>query len=507
MMPTSIHPKEEQGKTHPSHGSDRHEMPHLRTLRRLGAGIVVLSLLYILLDRINWLFSARNGSITRGPLPEDNHDPNWNLFYHLGGNGPWIPHRSPLGSITDPLPSHCVVDQVHMMSRHAERYPTRSVGIRHLTLIDRLDRANHKLKGSLAFVKDWRYFTHPNDPTFDDLTTSGPYAGTEQAKRTGKKLRELYGHLVHADRRTRFWSCETPRDVETAKWFAKGFWGEDWKESKLAEMEVVSEESDRGADTLTPGDTCLKYIEDTEEGHDMGYGKLAAWQNTFTRSIAERLQHDAGGVWLGPVEIYSMMEMCGFEILARGSSPWCDVFTQDEWRAFEYGRDLLHFYRAGPGNKFSKVMGSLYLDATAEILKNESSKDVYFSFVHDGDIVPLLSTLKLLDEKGNQELPVNRLKADRNWKTSDFAPMSGRVIFERVVCGTEADSAARRYVRLSANDGVVALSGLKASGEVRHAYTLDDFQQFVAEEASYGDYNEVCGLPEDAPSKISFLHQ
>ena len=39
----------------------------------------------------------------------------WNLFYHLGGNGPWIPKVSGVveGGI-DP-PEGCTVDQIHMV--------------------------------------------------------------------------------------------------------------------------------------------------------------------------------------------------------------------------------------------------------------------------------------------------------------------------------------------------------------------------------------------------------
>jgi hypothetical protein len=41
----------------------------------------------------------------------------WHLFYHLGGNGPWIPRISGIGYSNTSLPMHCSVDQVHMVSR------------------------------------------------------------------------------------------------------------------------------------------------------------------------------------------------------------------------------------------------------------------------------------------------------------------------------------------------------------------------------------------------------
>lgn len=74
------------------------------------------------------------------------------LFYHLGGNGPWIPKiNGTVGEGIEP-PAGCQVTQVHMagsratsdsehktdgfrsqLSRHAERYPTIAAGESALT--------------------------------------------------------------------------------------------------------------------------------------------------------------------------------------------------------------------------------------------------------------------------------------------------------------------------------------------------------------------------------------
>ncbi|KPI36909.1 3-phytase B [Cyphellophora attinorum] len=457
-------------------------------LRRLATAVLILSFGYILVDRV-WLLlvsfqpSTINNGVHTGTTSSSGK---WDLFYHLGGNGPWIPHHSGLGTIDDPLPSHCTVDQVHMISRHGERYPTRNAGNRHLQLLARL-------KGHTR-----------------------PYAGTAQAERTGNKFRALYGHLIRPNSNghhspTRFWTCSSPRDIETAQHFANGFFGPTWATENLAHLEIIPEVASRGADTLTPGDTCLNYIADKVNGHDKGYAKLAAWQKVFTAPIARRLAGDVDGMELSPLDVYSMMELCGFETLVRGSSPWCDVFTREEWEDFEYGRDLLHFYRAGPGNEFSKVMGWLWLNATAELLSNKEDENAYFSFVHDGDIVPLLSALQILNEEGEQELPTDHVKRDRAWVTSDVVPMSGRMIFERIACSPADGGEKRRYVRMSINDGVVRLPGVPEvflRGEAPNAVLLPFFTGFVAEKGEeYGDYKEVCGLDEDAPGKISFLHQ
>lgn len=39
----------------------------------------------------------------------------WDLFYHLGGNGPWIPMVDGVNYSGTVLPKGCSVDQVHMV--------------------------------------------------------------------------------------------------------------------------------------------------------------------------------------------------------------------------------------------------------------------------------------------------------------------------------------------------------------------------------------------------------
>ena len=291
-------------------------------------------------------------------------------------------------------------------------------------------------------------------------------------------------------------------------WFADGFWGTHWAEDGSAELQVIPEDPDRGGDTLTPGDTCLRYRTDAY-GHDFGYHQLAIWQKTFAPNIAKRLAHDAEGAVLTPLDVYSMMEMCGFEVLARGYSSWCNVFSHAEWLEFEYARDVLHFYRAGPGNEFAPTMGWLYLNATAELLVNNSARDVYFSFVHDGDIVPVLAALQIIDEKNiQQDLPLDKVKQDRIWRTSDVVPMGGRLIIERIACGEKDHGETRRYVRILINDGLMKMAGIPASDEVKYAVEVDDFWDFVDSRLEYyGDFKDVCGLRASAPDRITFLHQ
>lgn len=360
-------------------------------------------------------------------------------------------------------------------------------------------------------MNNWTYFAGPDEDGFDSLTSTGPYAGTLQARSTGQLLRKRYDQLVDTTKTINFWSCSSARDIETAKCFANGFFGDHWEQDKLARLIVVSEEMERGGDTLTPGNTCLKYREDKSYGHDWGYHKMGDWQVHFAKQIAGRLRDDVGGLDLTPIEIYGMMEFCGFEILVRGSSPWCDVFTQQEWLEYEYARDILHYYRAGPVNQYAGSMGQLWVDATRNVLANESARGVYFSFVHDVDMILLVSAMGILDEQSaTQDLPTDHIKHDREWRTSDVVPMSGRFIFEKVICNEDlrVGRSKRTYVRLFINDGMFDLEEVVGGSGLAGGASLNDFEQWVsARGAIFGDFGETCGLGKDSPTHITFLHQ
>lgn len=392
-----------------------------------------------------------------------------------------------------------------------------------LELYHRIQHSQYPLNGSLAFANEWNFLTHDPSAHFESLVSTGPYAGTLEAFGTGVKLRTRYRELL--DRalergRVNFWASGSSRVEETARYFGAGFFGLDT--GKYVNLVIIPETSDLGADTLTPGDTCLDYADNVNEhGHDYGARQLALFRSSYLPAIVQRFSQDNPELPFTSDEVYAMQELCGFETIAKGLSHWCDAFSHKEWESFEYARDLLHYYRAGPGNPYGATMGWLWLNATANLLRSGSEAgELFFSFVHDGDIVPMLAALDLFPQE--PELPTSHVLQNRTWRTSDVVPMGGRVIFERLSCSApqrcwdnapfypnhiyceeERDDV---YVRVNVNDGIVALPG--CSDGPGRSCELGRFMERVKRRGEeLGDFRKVCGLPEDAPNSITFLHQ
>ncbi|KAF2465895.1 phosphoglycerate mutase-like protein [Lindgomyces ingoldianus] len=428
------------------------------------------------------------------------HD--WNILYHLGGNGPWVEKVDNVVEGGIAVPDGCAVDQVHMMSRHAERYPTFRVGRRMIKLLDRMKQSRIRFQGDLAFVNHWELFWS-DDSQMEQLTSTGPFSGTLGSFTTGVRLRTRYHNLLanpkSLERKTRFWASDSERVIDTARYFGAGFFGLDWE--RAAHLEIIPERSDLGGNTLTPGDTCLKYIEDTEEGHDKGPKTMQNYRATYMPAIRERLLKQNPGMEFTDDEIYAMQEMCGFETTVRGSSHWCDVFTQNEFLNFEYARDILHYYRAGPGTKYGAVMGWLWLNATTNLmLEGPSAGPLFFSFVHDGDIAPMITALDIIND--DEHLPITHIPSSRKWRKSQVSPMGGRIIFELLSCGTQQN----HFVRININDGITTIP--ECDGGPGSSCPLAEFRDRVKRKGEeVGHFREKCGLDDEAPERITFLHQ
>ncbi|KAF2847723.1 phosphoglycerate mutase-like protein [Plenodomus tracheiphilus IPT5] len=433
----------------------------------------------------------------------------WNILYHLGGNGPWIEKITDVVEGGVAVPEDCVVEQVHMISRHAERYPTRKHGQVQKTVINRMKMSGKTFEGSLAFLNDWKLFWSDDDD-LEHLTGTGPFSGTLSAFTTGVRLRTRYQHLVSnhtsslSGHPLTIWASKSHRVVKTALHFALGFFSRDHGSIYSAQLTEITEDSSAGANTLTPGRTCLINRRDTDEGQARGLRKRDEYRATYTPPIRQRLREQTGMTFRDE-EIYAMQEMCGFETLVRGYSDWCNVFTRHEFLAFEYARDVLHYYRAGPGNKYAATMGWLWLNATTNLLGEGPKAGPFFlSFVHDGDIAPMLTALDVVNDE--EDLPTTHIRHNRKWRLSQISPMSGRIIFELLSCATDRPAGVAKFVRLNINDGITALPDCN-NGPGKSC----PLEQFAARTKNrgleVGDFKEVCELDENAADRIMFLHQ
>jgi hypothetical protein len=90
------------------------------------------------------------------------------------------------------------------------------------------------------------------------------------------------------------------------------------------------------------------------------FGMAAKWLSTYAPPITARLNQYFPGADFDDQDTYNLMNICGYETAVRNGapSPWCTVFTKEEWRSNEYWFDLHKYYAYGPGARSGAARGS-----------------------------------------------------------------------------------------------------------------------------------------------------
>ena len=83
---------------------------------------------------------------------------------------------------------------------------------------------------------------------------------------------------------------------------------------------------------LAPFLSCPNVLRNAHESTDT----LAQWGPVYLNKAIDRLQEYISGLTLNYTHVYAMQQLCAYETVALGYSKFCGLFTEEEWRGFEY---------------------------------------------------------------------------------------------------------------------------------------------------------------------------
>ena len=76
--------------------------------------------------------------------------------------------------------------------------------------------------------------------------------------------------------------------------------------------------------------------------------QLKEFVDTAVRYIATRLNGGAPGANLTAQDAYAIMHLCPFDTVAKEMiSPFCGLFSEEDFNVYEYAGDLAKFYNTG----------------------------------------------------------------------------------------------------------------------------------------------------------------
>ncbi|OBZ71577.1 3-phytase A [Grifola frondosa] len=371
------------------------------------------------------------------------------------------------------------------LQRHGARYPNAEDGAEYFKAIQRLISAEKFKDSRLEFLLDYEY-----ELGEDDLV---PF-GAAQSFDAGKIAYERYVHLVNPGSVPFVRASGVQRVISTATNWTVGFAAASRQRYNPALNVILSEEVNNTLNNDCPnaGD---------------GSRQTGEWVATFAPPHTTRLNKAAPGANLTDMDVYYLLAMCPFETVAKETaSPFCDLFTKNDFRAFEYFGDLEKYYKTGYGEPLGPIQGVGYVNELLARLTDTPVRDhtqanssldfplgrtIYADFTHENTMIAIYSAIGLFNISAHPPDPRDISTAHEGWIASHMVPFSARMVTERMECALEAGMGGADYVRILVNDDVQPLEfcGARENG----LCTLDAFveSQGYARRSGDGDF-EKC---------------
>lgn len=366
------------------------------------------------------------------PVSETATDPlKW-----LGANGPWYAGPD-VNGISPDVPDNCYVDQAAYILRHGSRYPDSGAYAGWVSMQERFSAGNYTASGSLSFLPSWKTVLTNPDVQIAMLNPTG----SKEVHDLGYTLRTRYPDLYQDGDEFMVWANNYTRVLQTAKTFVQGYLGFNGGANGSVISVTSKGFSDAIGDSLAPSDMCPNFVDAS------GGTNKTTWDDLYIPPIQERLQAlIQGNLTLTATDIDQIPYLCGFESHITGKlSPWCDVFTDEELKQYEYSNDLRYYYGVGPGTDLPKKMMTPFLNALVGLLAQGPNitgtqadgsdftlPNLLMSFLNDGQLTELVTASGVFDDQ--EALSATEKDDDRLWVGSRYVSMRGTIAFERLNC-------------------------------------------------------------------------
>lgn len=451
---------------------------------------------------------------------------NWGSYSPYFGHGTRFdgvePAEEDAVGPTGGLPRGCRYRQVHVLHRHADRFPTRTKTAQMQRVARGLREMTEGPAAQLRWMEDWEYALGT-----DLLVAKGVSAEFE----SGARFWSSHGaQLYNATGRDRLFydpdalnrydnGTARPRPVlratnqsridTSARAWAAGFFGlhgnQPYTKTDPEDVYglVLMDEAEGQNNTLAAYYSCPK-SNNNATLEDETQERIRKWTEKYLSQAQQRLQVLLPGYKnLTTMDVYAMQHICAFETAAFDGSPFCGLFTEAEWRGYEYTHDLDFYYQSGFGSPYGPAMGSGWLTELAARLKGVQLRDsthgvnttvtstfpidqpFYLDMTHDSVIVSVLAALNL--EFLDDELPHQKMVAPRSFIISRLTPFGARLYVELLECDDEM------HIRLKLNDRVLPLGDLYNCPDSSDGLCpFDKFRRSLEKRLDEIDFENIC---------------
>ncbi|ORY25534.1 histidine phosphatase superfamily [Naematelia encephala] len=455
---------------------------------------------------------------------------------HLSAISPFfLPTEKPT-----PLPPRCSLTRVSLLVRHSsimgndDEYEQTMGPFIHK--IGNLSTDDLPDSGEWSFLREWE------TPIVEERLEELSGRGKKDAKKLGKYIRKQYDDLFPSKKRKsvdearkgkkdkkgkdttyKVWTASSDRDIESAKAYILGSFprhqsGDDGHgDGEVVQLVKVPNKARDWDRSLTPHKACDAFEKQSS------LEPASKWLDIYAPKVRARLAGTIPGLAekLDDQDILAMQMLCGYETIAQGFSPFCHVFTDEEWLDFEYYMDVRFHYMMGYGNDLSPYLGMPWVKTAKHLLGGKDSDSDSTSDDEANSLQPLpepklppnashsqllhpsfthrespafVSVFLNLYNSSTSAHPASHPPSldhrvpNRDWRTSHLVSFLGHVALERFHCKGDGD-----YVRAVVNGKHEVMHGCEdgLDGSCR----WKTFHDWVDERAlRWGDWESVCDV-------------
>ena len=416
--------------------------------------------------------------------------------------GQYSPYFKVPSDISPDVPLGCEVTFVQILSRHGGRDPTSTKSLLYAATIDKIKNYVQNFNGIYSFLANYDYTLGA-----DQLTAFGE----QQMVFSGIDFFDRYSNLASSSIPF-IRASDQQRVVDSARRFSEGLHqakadaGHD--EDMKYPYDIVPISERPGSNNTLDHGLCTTF-----ESSNFGSVAQGAFATTFIPSIKARLNDGLHGANLTDEDTILLMDLCPFETVASAygtPSQFCSLFTQDEWKQYDYYQTLGKYYGFGPGNPLGPTQGVGFVNeliahltghAVIDHTSSNSTLDdnpatfplnrsMYADFGHDNDMTAVYAALGLYNS--TPYLPTSRsmtVEEMSGYSAAWTVPFAARMFVEKLQCG----SVEEEMVRVIVNGRVLPLKtcGADVLGRCR----LDHFVESLSF-AREGGHWDQCFLGE-----------
>ncbi|KAK0704242.1 histidine phosphatase superfamily [Apiosordaria backusii] len=385
--------------------------------------------------------------------------------------GQYSPYFAVPSEIDPTIPKGCDLTFAQVLSRHGARDPTFGKAVQYIYLVNRIQENATDYGSGFEFLKSYKYSLGA-----DQLTLFGE----RQMVNSGLQFYNLYRSL--ASKSIPFVrASDQNRVVVSAKNWTQGFHtalkNDDSSNLPHKPLPILRISEAEGLNNTLSHGLCDAF-EKGGKYAQVGDSAQKTYLSTFAPPITARFHANLPGVNLTDEDIISLMDLCPFDTVASPTgvlSPFCGLFTESEWKFYDYFESLGKYYGYGPGNPLGPTQGVGWVNELIARLTRTPVEDhtttnstlvenpvtfpldrgLYADFSHDNDMMGILGALGVYNEVEPLSNTTRHEPEDVGGFSAAWTVAFGaRVYVEKMVCRGKQEKG-EELVRILVNGRVV----------------------------------------------------